>query len=48
MGENELHVAARTLAEMGGSPIRLEGGLLRQQCAELFTLWRQAGLSGSY
>jgi tRNA(Arg) A34 adenosine deaminase TadA len=47
-GFSEFHVDARTLAELGGSPIRLEGGLLRQQCAELFTLWRQAGLSGSY
>jgi tRNA(Arg) A34 adenosine deaminase TadA len=47
-GFSELHVDARTLAAMGGSPLRVESGLLRQECGELFAIWRQAGLSGSY
>jgi guanine deaminase len=44
----ELHVDARVLAEMGKSPLRVESGLLREQCAELFESWRKAGLCGSY
>jgi guanine deaminase len=44
----ELHVAAATLAELGGSPLRVEGGLLRDDCAALFEEWKRAGLSGTY
>jgi guanine deaminase len=44
----ELHVAAETLAEMGGSPIKVEGGLLREECAALFDEWKRAGLCGTY
>jgi len=44
----ELHVDARFLAEMGRSPLRVEGGLLHEECAALFTLWRDTGLSGTY
>jgi tRNA(Arg) A34 adenosine deaminase TadA len=44
----ELHVDARALAQMGRSPLRVEGGLLQKECAALFALWRDAGLSGSY
>jgi tRNA(Arg) A34 adenosine deaminase TadA len=44
----ELQVAARALAEMGRSPLRVERGLLQEECAALFLLWRDAGLSGSY
>jgi tRNA(Arg) A34 adenosine deaminase TadA len=44
----ELHVAARLLAEMGGSPLLVESGLLREECAALFGLWRDAGLCGTY
>src|SRR3954468_8948181 len=40
----ELHVPAETLAEMGRSPLRVEGGLLREECAALFAEWKQAGL----
>jgi tRNA(Arg) A34 adenosine deaminase TadA len=44
----ELHVAAQTLAEMGQSPLKVEGGLLREECAALFAEWKKAGLCGTY
>jgi tRNA(Arg) A34 adenosine deaminase TadA len=44
----ELHVAARELAELGRSPLRVESGLLREECARLFEQWREAGLCGTY
>jgi tRNA(Arg) A34 adenosine deaminase TadA len=44
----ELHVDARALAEMGRSPLRVESGLLREECAALFAEWRAAGLSAAY
>jgi tRNA(Arg) A34 adenosine deaminase TadA len=47
-GFGELRVAAGALAEMGGSPLRVEGGLLREECAALFDEWKRAGLSGTY
>jgi tRNA(Arg) A34 adenosine deaminase TadA len=47
-GFHELYVDARVLAEMGRSPLRVDSGLLRQECAELFARWREAGLCGTY
>ena len=44
----ELHVDARVLAEMGKSPLKVESGLLREECAELFELWKKTGLCGTY
>jgi guanine deaminase len=44
----ELHVDARALAEMGRSPLKVESGLLREQCAALFAEWRAAGLCRAY
>jgi tRNA(Arg) A34 adenosine deaminase TadA len=44
----ELHVDARVLAEMGQSPLRVEGGLLREECAVLFGKWKAAGLCRPY
>ena len=44
----ELHVSATSLAEMGGSPLVVEGGLLRDDCAALFSEWKKAGLCGTY
>jgi tRNA(Arg) A34 adenosine deaminase TadA len=44
----ELHVGAVELARMGGSPLRVESGLLRQECAALFAEWKQAGRSQAY
>jgi tRNA(Arg) A34 adenosine deaminase TadA len=47
-GFGQLHIGARTLAELGKSPLRVEGGLLRAECAALFDQWRAAGLSPPY
>jgi tRNA(Arg) A34 adenosine deaminase TadA len=47
-GFGELYVDAKTLADMGKSPLRVEGGLLRDECAALFAEWRKAGLSKAY
>jgi guanine deaminase len=44
----ELHVDAQLLAQMGKSPLKVESGLLREECAELFEIWKKAGLCGSY
>jgi guanine deaminase len=47
-GFNELQVDAKVLAEMGQSRLKVESGLLREECARLFDLWKQTGLCGSY
>jgi guanine deaminase len=47
-GFSELPVAAATLAELGQSPLKVEGGLLRDECAGLFEEWKRAGLGRSY
>lgn len=47
-GFSELPVAAADLARLGRSPLRVEGGLLVQDCAALFEEWRRAGRSGAY
>ena len=40
-GFNELQVSAHELLRGGGSEVKLEGGLLRDECRQLFTLWHQ-------
>ncbi len=47
-GFSELRVDARTLAKMGGSGLKVEEGPLREECRELFELWRKANLSKAY
>jgi guanine deaminase len=47
-GFSELSVPAIELARMGGSPIRVEGGLLAEECRQLFRLWKESGLSRPY
>jgi tRNA(Arg) A34 adenosine deaminase TadA len=47
-GFHELHVAAEDLAAMGRSPLKVEGGLLRSECAALFEEWKQLGRCGTY
>ena len=42
-GFSELAIPAKTLAQMGHSPVRVEGGLLRDECAALFDQFRAAG-----
>jgi tRNA(Arg) A34 adenosine deaminase TadA len=47
-GFREMQVDARILAKMGGSALRIEVGLLREECARLFAQWREAGLCKAY
>ena len=47
-GYSELSVPAAELARMGGSPLRVEAGPLRDECRDLFRLWRETGLSPPY
>jgi len=44
----ELAVDARVLAKMGQSPLLVESGLLRKECAALFDQWKKAGLCQAY
>ena len=44
----ELAVDAKVLAKMGKSPLRVESGLLSEECAALFAQWEAAGLSQPY
>ncbi len=47
-GFSELDIPAGRMAAMGHSPLRVEGGLLREECAALFPEWSKAGLSRTY
>ncbi len=44
----ELHVDARVLAEMGQSPLKVESGVLQEECVQLFEIWKKTGLCGTY
>jgi guanine deaminase len=47
-GFSELAVPAGTLAQMGGSPLVVESGLLQQECAALFDEWLKSGKAKVY
>jgi tRNA(Arg) A34 adenosine deaminase TadA len=47
-GFSELHIDAAKVAELGKSPLKVEGGLLREECAALFERFKSAGLGGLY
>jgi guanine deaminase len=47
-GFSELRIPAEKLAQMGGSHLKVEGGVLRDECAALFDEWKKSGKSGSY
>src|SRR5262245_30071099 len=47
-GFKELFVPARTLAELGQSPLVVESGLLQAECAALFAEWKAAGKCAPY
>jgi guanine deaminase len=47
-GFGELFVDAKMLAAMGRSPLVVESGLLREDCAALFRQWLQVGLCKPY
>ena len=44
----ELCVAAKRLAELGGSRLQVEVGPLRDECLDLFDQWKSAVLSRPY
>jgi len=44
----ELYVDAKVLAEMGKSPLKVESGLLREECADLFQQWLKSGKAKAY
>ena len=44
----ELCVGAKVLAQLGGSPLRVETGPLHPECVRLFDKWKAAGLSKPY
>jgi len=47
-GFKELFVAAQDLCKMGGSHLKVESGLLREECAALFAEWKKAGKCPAY
>jgi hypothetical protein len=47
-GFSELKMPARDLVAAAGSPLRVEGGLLADECRELFRRWQQTPGAGSY
>lgn len=47
-GFSELRVEARALVKMGGSPLRVEDGLLRDECRALFNAWKENPKSKAY
>ena len=55
--DDELHVLrlsevrpglGTVLAEMGKSPLIVENGLLREECADLFLQWLKSGKARAY
>jgi tRNA(Arg) A34 adenosine deaminase TadA len=47
-GFSELQIPAAELARLGGSPLRIEGGILRQECRQLFDEWFRSGKARPY
>jgi len=47
-GFSEMPVPAEVLARLGESPLVVESGLLREECAGLFREWKEAGLGRLY
>jgi tRNA(Arg) A34 adenosine deaminase TadA len=47
-GFSKLPIPASRIVELGRSPVRVDGGLLREECAALFRRWIEAGGSQTY
>ncbi len=47
-GFHELRLSARDMVIQGGSPLKVESGLLEKECRELFTLFKTAGKAKIY
>lgn len=39
-GFSELTIAAKEMVRLGGSPLKVDSGLLQKECAELFRYWK--------
>ncbi len=47
-GFNELSIPASEILRLGGSSVKLEGGLLQAECAALFTEWQAGSAARPY
>jgi guanine deaminase len=47
-GFNELTIANTQMRQVGGSPVRIDGGCLREECAALFVEWKNFGQARVY
>ncbi len=47
-GFSELRIAAKEMVRQGGSPLKVEGELCRDECAELFSIFLKSGKAGVY
>lgn len=47
-GFNELDIDAVKMVQMGGSKLKVESGLLREECRELFTYFKTLGIAKTY
>jgi len=47
-GFNELSISASEIIRLGGSTVKLEGGLLQTECAALFAEWQAGSAARPY
>ena len=47
-GFSELRFACKSMYETGGSKVRVEGGILRSECVDLFRLWQSGPHADPY
>lgn len=47
-GFNEITFSNHQMKAHGGSPVEIEGGLLKEECAALFRIWLEKKLSRPY
>lgn len=47
-GFNELTIANTVMKEEGKSPVQIDGGCLREECAALFAEWKNTGRARTY
>lgn len=48
VGFSELPIPAQDMIRLGQSSLRIDSGVLKDECAELFPEWKRAGLSPPY
>ena len=47
-GFTELTIPAREMVRQGGSPLKVESGLLRKECRDLFRYWKDLARGRTY